>query len=704
MIECVRLSRQENRQYLAILDMHKPNSCNLKNLSEHLLNALLKSRQNLHCSTNEQMLRGKCQFIVFLTIFCMLFSNVDFELTMDWNCAEVAKNLLFNKSSLNITELFRLQFSNVLIRLNREQFVEIFLSNGFQVHKFLTPSRLNRLYRIIHENEFFHTVCWESALGQSSNSKQSKFFIESELNWLIEFCTGIDSFVNTGMKANYVPINLLICLNCLEELHLNSLGQYANDLLTAERKALALLTFWAVMQNRYELVKVLWKYSDHPVHLALIISMFFERLSYNVMDTNTKADMKQKSKLFADYANGVLDRCYNENISQAYNVLRESIKDWNYMTAVDIAARAQKRQFLAHPCCQKWLTNTFQGKIRVREITWGFFTIPAPLKILLCSLLVFPMYIWIQFSNEGIESNHGKSDLDDEFDVYENMFSTNNMPQCSKHEVNQPTNQNANQNIPFDEQTFDQGIINQAFEDTEMAKARQAGNIHRREVLVKKQPPIDKMIQLMWTAPITKFYTSQLFYIVFLVLISLATLYPNCGSLLLDSIVCLWIILFMISSARHTYFLLINYSSISIYPKIIEIILIGAFVLIFAITRIFGLYLYPLYGQKVVISLALLYFYYRLISIYLPISPTLGPLLHRFRLMITVDFVNYMRITLVILISNSIIISALEYPYRPITINSVFSGIIHQGLLSLLTMSPPTDISNLTYCPSHAPQ
>src|SRR5699024_9644146 len=97
-------------------------------------------------------------------------------------------------------------------------------------------------------------------------------------------------------------------------------------------------------------------------------------------------------------------------------------------------------------------------------------------------------------------------------------------------------------------------------------------------------------------------------------------------------------------------------SSVSIYSKIVEVVLIITFTVVFALTRLLRVHFYPVYWQKVIIAVALLYFYYRLISIYLPISPTMGPLLYRFRLMITVDFVNYMRITSVILISNSIVI------------------------------------------------
>ncbi|KAI2808613.1 hypothetical protein BLOT_006558 [Blomia tropicalis] len=689
-IQCVRLSKQNGREHFLILDMFKPHCCDLTNLTEHLLNALLRSRRHLHCATQEQILK-------------------DIDLTMDWNCATVANNLLVTlKNNSKTTEQIQRKFFAVLTRHNREQFIDIFLRLGFEMHKFLTPSRLSRLFRTIHDDEFFKMVCWESALGQASNSKQSKYFIESDLNWLIQFCTGLDDYVNT------------------EDLHRNSLSLYTIDSLSAERKALTLVAIWAVMQNRSELAKVLWKYCDHPVHLALIISIAFERLSWNVIDTNVKAEMKHKSKQFADYANGVLDKCYNVNISQAYNVLRESIKDWNYMTAVDIAASGKLKRFIAHPCCQKWLTNTFQGKIRLREITWGFFSLPVSIKVLLCSLLAFPMYIWVQFKEHHRESNCEQNELDDDFDVYESMYThldygaskeTNRIENVNVQLSTIVSNNNNNNNLTqqFESpitigpmtssvSSVSSGIVNKAFEHRDHPTTRFEMNVHRREMFVHKQPPLWKMIQMMWGSPITKFYNSELFYVIYLILISIATLYPNCGNVALDSIICVWTYLFVISRIRHTYVLVIRYSSIPIYSRIIETLLMFSFATFLAVTRVLRIYFYPVYWQKSVMCLAILYFYYNLIAIYLPISPSLGPLLRRFRLMITNDFTNFMRITLVILVSNSIVMHALEWPYQTMTSNS-WTNVIHEGMQSLFNMPPnnitvKTDLRNKeVYCP-----
>lgn len=669
-IECVRLSKRDHREYINILDMYDRNAHQLTNLSELLLDTLLNSSRSPGKITQEQVLK-------------------DFDLIIDWNCASVAKNLVFSQHSRNITDLFKSKFFASLTRLNREEFVDIFLSHGFQVHKFLTPSQLARLYRHIHDDDFFHSVCWETALGHSGASKQSKFFIEKDLNWLIEFCTGLEVYVNS------------------EELHTNAQG--LGNSLSAERKALILLSFWAVMQNRYKLVEVIWKHGDHPVHHALVISMFFERFSWHVLDTNLKAELKNRSKQFANYANGVLDRCYDDNITLAYNVLKESIKDWNYMTAVDLAANAQLRQFLGHICCQKWLTNLYYGHIRLRKLAWGVFTIPNMLKILLCSIFILPMFIWIRFKDyddqdQSPEIESGDNE-DEEVDVYDKIFAE----PSSDAKLPEYVMESSFINTTATTAARSSGEDNKAFEmAVEVPMPRQSRNLSKSaasstsspsasKMFVKKQLPLWRMIFMMWSSPITKFYTSQLFYYIYLIILSISTLYPDQGNFTIDSIVCVWTLLTTVSHIRHAYVIFLKYNSISLYYRICEIVLIGSFTVLLTLTRIFHLHLYPIYTQKIINSLALVYFYYRFILIYLPISSTLGPLLYRFRLMVSVDFVNYLRIVLVIIVSNAIVMNSLEFPWKEFNWDTC-SKVLHDGILTLF-YGPPREITVYTQNP-----
>ena len=40
------------------------------------------------------------------------------------------------------------------------------------------------------------------------------------------------------------------------------------------------------------------------------------------------------------------------------------------------------KHFIAHPCCQKWLTQRWFGNIHIRELDWGGpFKMPDGLKV-----------------------------------------------------------------------------------------------------------------------------------------------------------------------------------------------------------------------------------------------------------------------------------------------------------------------------------
>ncbi|KAG0411168.1 hypothetical protein HPB47_011734 [Ixodes persulcatus] len=212
--------------------------------------------------------------------------------------------------------------SYALSRPKREEFLHIFLNQGFQVHKYLSPKRLRQLFVKIQHEEFFRSVCWEGALGRSLLSKIGKNFIEVDLNWLIETTTGLRDFVDP------------------EELSMNTaLGMYIQAICGSGHGCAG------------------------PVP--------------------------------------VTPRAARTTILSVQSV------DWKYKKAVDIAAEAENRTFLAHPCCQKWLTNQFLGRISVRDITWGVLSVPLWLKIILCAFTVLPMYLWVRFKSDPHQMDYG---------------------------------------------------------------------------------------------------------------------------------------------------------------------------------------------------------------------------------------------------------------------------------------------------------
>lgn len=78
---------------------------------------------------------------------------------------------------------------------------------------------------------------------------------------------------------------------------------------------------------------------------------------------------------------GIYDLCYNDMPSKAYDALSAKIKEWGDLSLIDLASVAQNRALVAHPCCQKWLTNKFMGNIKMRDLSWGFVTFPVYIKV-----------------------------------------------------------------------------------------------------------------------------------------------------------------------------------------------------------------------------------------------------------------------------------------------------------------------------------
>jgi hypothetical protein len=84
---------------------------------------------------------------------------------------------------------------------------------------------------------------------------------------------------------------------------------------------------------------------------------------------------------FGDKALGVLDIGYMDSSEQTYSMLSAPLKDFSNKTPMEIAHDAGYIGFIAHPCCQKWLTRKLFGAIHVKELDLGFLTLPNWFKV-----------------------------------------------------------------------------------------------------------------------------------------------------------------------------------------------------------------------------------------------------------------------------------------------------------------------------------
>ncbi|XP_022706113.1 transient receptor potential cation channel subfamily M member 2-like isoform X2 [Varroa jacobsoni] len=627
-LEIVRLAcHKQQGAHLTVV--HTRNrSCDLEKLDQVLLKALFKSQRAEQTVWYSQLKK-------------------DLQLTIDWNSPKVALVEVFQKDSSNKFQVDSGIFMEALLREDREEFIDIFLRRQFQLSKFLSKGRLKLIFQKVLSEDFFFLVCWMGALGNTSY-RVSDDFIEADLNWLIELCTGLPDYVSS------------------EHLSMAAAGMCTGDETQAERKALVILALWAVFTHRRKLTKILWKHSEQPIHLALIISTAYARLMDYARDPAAKAELEESSREFSEIATGILDLSWATDAGcRAYDILSEESSDWNEKTAVELAAQGKNMMFLAHPCCQKWITNLFMGRITVRDMCWGICTFPQFVKIQLCAFFILPMYLFIRFKDDPHQMEY-KPEIDEDDEDFDFV---DEAPVLTKERVAR---------------------------DIIHSKARAMSLFLKQRKQERENenfPPLWKMIYLMWSAPITKFWTFQMFYILYLLLFSVAVLLPSCGYQPLDLAVCIWTFLIAVETCRRTYVSHQQYKRVPLALRCFEILFMFGLVGLYGWSRVLKRtdILSP-YSAKVLQCFGLLYSYYRQIFIYLPISPTLGPLLYRIKYMVSEDFINFMRMALLVMISGGIAVQAMMYPDHPWNWN-LARMTVYRAVFSLF-LTPVTELGD----------
>lgn len=604
-LEIIRFSFNQNQTYLTVLSIHK-SSIDLTNLSQYLLKAIFRSQHADGSFVDDKVLFRR-----------------DLYLTLDWNCPMMAKTEVLANDDNAMSKIEKGIFESALLRTDREEFIGLFLQKGLQVHKLLNCARLRNLYRKVHDEEFWQTVCWGTILAHSQNQRQSKHFLENDLNYLIETLSGLVNFVDE------------------ETVNQNAMSMYAfTTEAGAERYAISLLAIWAALTNRPKLVKVLWKYTGQPIQLALVISTIFDRLSsYPEDGSKMKTDLEKQSQDFADMAVGVLEDAYVESPNRAMRVLSDPSQEWNGKSALDLAADGSVKQFIAHRCCQKRLTDIFYGKIRIRNL--GLVPLSNFVKVLLSSLLIFPMYVWVRFpyhANQPKVADETKDDEEEEEEDLDKIVAKEKQPKAKT------------------KMSGLSGGIENAIEPNRIKRIR------KREVLIKNQPPLWLMIKWMWEAPVTKFWTLLFFYLLYLTLFSFAVLWPHCGNTYLDAILSFWTLLMGLDYIFHTYTLYMINSPFSLTYRLIEIFIIGTFVILYFTAQLANAETYSPFTRKIALCFGLQYFFYRLVFNYFLLSPVMGPLLYRIKLMVFVDFVNFLLLAMPVMIASGVALQAVLYP------------------------------------------
>ncbi|CAF1271729.1 unnamed protein product [Rotaria sordida] len=537
--------------------------------------------------------------------------------------------------------------NHAVLGKNLETFVDIFLDNEFIPHRYLTSDELFNLFKNAKDRKFLKQTSWKGILGIAGDDEEiPQNFIDHHLNIIMKRLTGISGFFRPyEMDCNAVGI--YFCDKTDKDIQQHRLK--------AEKKAIRYLIIYAVLMNRHQLAKIFWKHSLEPIPMALICYMMFKKLAIYCHDPTQRLRIEKQAKEFSDYAVGVLEKSFNEDQERTLAMLDDKNSDWNHMTTFELAYRADNRAFMVHPAYQKLVTQRFYDEITVRELSWGLFKCPDYLKIIISACLIFPMQFWISFS------------------------SIDQSP---------PTSKKAND--------MQKGKKLETYASE--ASVRNGDSLFRRPMsCFRRNDKLKNTIQqikTLWNAPITKFYMNFVAYLVYLSFFTLAVMWPSCGNLWLDCFVWLWTASIAFENTRVAYVKFYSQNRLPLQRDIPDVIVQIIFLALYLSFRILGLWNFGtcrILTAKAIMGIGLIYYYYRILFVYFPVSSTLGPMMIRLRSMIMNDFFTFLQLFVIFMISSGVAITAVLYPHYPLGLDLFTKAFVFRGLMALFT----TDMADL---------
>ncbi|CAF0859038.1 unnamed protein product [Brachionus calyciflorus] len=670
-LSIVKNGSKAGQKFLTIVDT-KGLAFDFADLDKYILTALLQSQTQLSGK------QGKAQL------------ERNLRLTLDWNCPALALSEIFQRDDYTNVEIKHNVFDNAILRKDREEFVELFLDQGFYIHRYLGRNNIRELFTKTEDREFFVTIILQGILGHFTNELPENFLPDG-LNEVLKELTSIDNMVN------------------ILEIYMNQLGFYVIDAKQAEKKALNFLIIFSVLFNRHKLAKILWKRTEDPLAIALVCSLIYKNLLPYCQESYLRSQIEKYQKDFADSAIGVLDASFKQNDPRSYSVLTYKHPDWNDCTVLELAYNAKNLDFIAHPACQKILTKRLFGSIQVRDIDNGFIDFPAWIKVILSAFLIFPMYYWIVFPihQESTHIKHKKkrkdnksgdlNQIDNIDDEEEDRDEEEEEAEQTKAELNKKLIKEMNKNRKHSQLLMSKKdiVLNKAVNSAEniIEKGDTKKSKYTRQLSQKCNyvtPPFYEKIYLVWSSPFTKFWINFISYIGFLFLFGIVTLWPCCGNLILDSILWLWTATITIEDTRIAYKNYLTGSQLPMTAPILEIAAMLTFLVMFFFIRILGAWdglelfgMDRIFMSKALLCVFLLYFYYRTLFIFLPISHQLGPMLVRMKLMVKHDFMTYLRLFLISMTAGGIALNAILYPFHPLNLELLKKVLLLRGFLQL---------------------
>uniref|UniRef100_A0A1Y1MC38 Transient receptor potential cation channel trpm n=2 Tax=Photinus pyralis TaxID=7054 RepID=A0A1Y1MC38_PHOPY len=508
--ELLQCTRKKN--LITIFRISEKYEGQLQELDQTILTALFKSQ---HLSPSEQL-----------------------SLALTWNRVDIARSEIFVYGQEWPTGALNEAMMQALEH-DRTDFVKLLLENGVSMRKFLTIPRLEELYNTKQGPS--------NTLGYILRDVRPHI-PKGYVYTLHDIGLVINKLMGGAYRAFYTrrkfrPIYAKV-MNKVPHIHRNSTSfvrYYGNAMsLLAEalpsNQALCLfdypfneLLIWAVLMKRQKMALLMWQHGEEALAKALVACKLYKAMAHEAaeddMETEVYEELRSYGKEFENIALELLDFCYRQDDDQTQQLLTVELQNWSGQTCLSLAVAANHRALLAHPCSQIILADLWMGGLRTRKNT--------NLKVIL-GLLCPPYILRLEFKSKEelqlmpqTEEEHLEleNDDDDKSESEKNPDEEKRSRSLSirnKSSTRQGVKALLTENfIPRDTVVQENGKVLPEFDESRMhfsMDERYAEKTRTRPLKFKKK------LYEFFTAPITKFWSNSIAYLMFLMLFSYVVL------------------------------------------------------------------------------------------------------------------------------------------------------------------------------------
>ncbi|ESO89164.1 hypothetical protein LOTGIDRAFT_229069 [Lottia gigantea] len=566
-VEIDEILKEQTRKCLGVSDPEKIRSL-VKELNECLHNRRLVNVFSLERADVKEIDRA--------ILYALLKANKSdahsqLALALAWNRCDIARHEIFttdNRQKWNPSSLYDAMVTALV--QDRTDFVQSFLDNGVDFHKFLTKETLWNIYCLtsndmmdangdvmrymlgyIKQTWLSYFTCRETENFDKSPSllkNVSKVIVHLLKDSAMDFYHGEEYYVTArevGMKwlGNTDTLKTLksrITQQNLTATTKKTKKKKPKDSHDFENPARELF-IWAILFNRRSMAHLFWKLGQDQIGAAVVASSLLKAMAEvaeHEEELELSADLNEHAEVYERLATNVLAECYGKDKKMAQQLLIREQTLWGDRTVFQIANNNTLMDFLEHSCCQTKLNTIWKGAMALYT---------SEPKICLC--ILFPVLLpFIKFSTH--KSLEDIIDDDDDDDDEEEEAEAEN---TESKDSNRPPP--GNKVVPA---------------ETDKKKGFTPAKSRRKKDLVKKKMygvdyfkcdrnnvNILSALVFFYSAPVTKFYTGLVAYLVFLgvftyfVLVDLRPVIEENSPSLLEYITWVWLGTMVIEELRQ---------------------------------------------------------------------------------------------------------------------------------------------------------